>query len=239
VSKILDLYPQAWRDRYADELGALLEERPATLLDKLDLIHGAIDARRHPQVPGRNADPEKEIPMNVRLLGAMAAIGGIAWLIAIGSAYILPRNAFGDRDTSIAAIGLAFGIALTGVALGELGSRRGSTASAAVGHTIAVGSIVLGVMITGGWPLVILPLIAFPLVCVGAAIRGSRNGTMPGWLAVAFGIAAIGSYLGSFGIGTEAELGMALLGSIGLAALALAWVALSGHSAGSSEASPA
>jgi hypothetical protein len=239
MSAILRLYPRAWRERYEDELLVMLEEQPASLSDAVDLVRGAVDARLHPQVPRGDVIPEKETPMSTRPLGTLAAIGGIAWLIAILSTYVLPLDVGGYRDTSIAAVGLALGIALTGVALGELGSRRGSASSAITGHVVAVSSIILGALILGGWPWFILPLLGFPVLGFTAAVRGSRNEAMPGWLAFVFGLAAIGSIAGAFGVGTDTDLGLALLGSIGLAALVLAWAAISGQSSGSSEVSPA
>ena len=61
MSRFLRLYPTAWRERYGDELLALLQDQPATVTDHLDLIRGALDARLHPQVRGA-ATPDKEIP---------------------------------------------------------------------------------------------------------------------------------------------------------------------------------
>ena len=37
-------YPRWWRERYADEVLALLEDRPPSRRDRLDLARGAIDA---------------------------------------------------------------------------------------------------------------------------------------------------------------------------------------------------
>jgi hypothetical protein len=75
VSMLLRLYPRSWRDRYGDEVAALLDERRQGPLDALDLLLGALDAhlrgrrgriwhvrqdrtgparpRLHPIVPGR------------------------------------------------------------------------------------------------------------------------------------------------------------------------------------------
>ncbi len=76
MSSLLRLYPQAWRERYGDELLALLQDRPASLTDYLDLIRGALDARLHPQVRGA-ATPDKESSMNQRVLALSAAAGGV------------------------------------------------------------------------------------------------------------------------------------------------------------------
>jgi hypothetical protein len=58
MSRLVALYPAAWRARYGDEMEALLAAHPPTLADRLDLVRGALDARIHPQVPrrGRVAD---------------------------------------------------------------------------------------------------------------------------------------------------------------------------------------
>ena len=48
VTWILRLYPKAWRERYEDEMRMLLEEHEITLFTWLDLLLGALDARRDP-----------------------------------------------------------------------------------------------------------------------------------------------------------------------------------------------
>lgn len=45
--KLLRLYPGAWRERYAEEVAAILEERPATLRTLFDLLLGIMDAYLH------------------------------------------------------------------------------------------------------------------------------------------------------------------------------------------------
>ena len=64
----LRLYPHAWRRRYADEVGGLLEHRPPRLADVLDLARGALDARLHPSRPSR-------------LPGVSAITGGAIWTV--------------------------------------------------------------------------------------------------------------------------------------------------------------
>lgn len=44
MSMLLRLYPRSWRDRYGDEVAALLDERRQGPLDALDLLLGALDA---------------------------------------------------------------------------------------------------------------------------------------------------------------------------------------------------
>jgi hypothetical protein len=44
ADSLLRLYPRAWRDRYADELLAMVGDRPLQLRQIIDLVSGAIDA---------------------------------------------------------------------------------------------------------------------------------------------------------------------------------------------------
>lgn len=47
---LLRCYPAAWRERYADEFLALLEQRPPGIVQVLDIAGAAVDARLHPQL---------------------------------------------------------------------------------------------------------------------------------------------------------------------------------------------
>jgi len=51
------LYPQPWRERYASEMGALLEEDPPSPRGLLSLLGGALDAHLRPQAGWRAAIP--------------------------------------------------------------------------------------------------------------------------------------------------------------------------------------
>jgi hypothetical protein len=46
VSILARLYPRSWRERYGDELAALLDDRPPSPFDVADLLFGALDAQR-------------------------------------------------------------------------------------------------------------------------------------------------------------------------------------------------
>ena len=47
---MIQLYPRAWRERYGEEFGALLEESPASVRDVWDVALGVLDAWSFPQV---------------------------------------------------------------------------------------------------------------------------------------------------------------------------------------------
>jgi len=51
---LLRLYPAAWRERYGEEFGAVLDSQHASVGLVLDVISGAIDAHLYPQVFAQN-----------------------------------------------------------------------------------------------------------------------------------------------------------------------------------------
>ena len=65
----LRLYPRAWRDRYEEEVLAVLESGPPTPRLHADLARGALDAHVHPLAP--SGPPV-----------AAALVAGVAWILA-------------------------------------------------------------------------------------------------------------------------------------------------------------
>jgi hypothetical protein len=216
VPWLIRLYPAAWRERYGEEFVALLQSRPPTTRDRLDIVRGAIDARIHPQ-------RLQELPPRVasgvdRLLALAAVIGGAlltAWagIIVVAS----PRWGTGEQldDGLIAASYLAgfFGsliamAVLVGIAqryadeLGGAGIAGALLAAAAflliLGQASALGALVLplGTLLLGSglvrvipWPIVVLLVGA--TVAMTAAMFGfaGSNGQEVVWLSLglAFG----------------------------------------------------
>lgn len=93
MTRLIGLYPRRWRERYGDEFADLLEGRPASWSDRLDLLRGAVDAHRHPEL----VDPSAPAPLTAmapvsprrladlriaRRLGFAAMAGTILWLAA-------------------------------------------------------------------------------------------------------------------------------------------------------------
>src|SRR5579883_2503036 len=48
--RLLHFYPRAWRERYADEAAAVLEQRPASLRTIFDRRLGMLDAHLHSEL---------------------------------------------------------------------------------------------------------------------------------------------------------------------------------------------
>ena len=74
MSRLLRLYPAAWRDRYEAELVGTLQERPVGLTGSVDIVLGAIDAHLHPELIG--AAPHA---WTHRLPGLIATTAGLIW----------------------------------------------------------------------------------------------------------------------------------------------------------------
>lgn len=91
MSAVIRLYPQAWRDRYGDELDDLLAGRAIGFGGRLDLIRGALDAHRHPElVDPSMPDPSAAAPVSrqrfedlrvARRLGIGALVGAGFWIV--------------------------------------------------------------------------------------------------------------------------------------------------------------
>ena len=85
MTRLIGLYPRAWRTRYEDEFLALLSDRPPDVLDRLDIVRGAIDARLHPPAepaPAPIAPPVVRGPWPARA-GWLALTGSVLWIAAM------------------------------------------------------------------------------------------------------------------------------------------------------------
>jgi branched-subunit amino acid transport protein AzlD len=71
-ARLLRVYPRWWRDRYEDEVAAVMEARPPGMRARVDLLRGAFDAHLQGPEPGKTPR------------GAVVAslISGGAWTIA-------------------------------------------------------------------------------------------------------------------------------------------------------------
>lgn len=79
---LLQLYPQAWRERYGAEYLALLKETDLRWHDYLDSLSGAVDAHLHPEWVDARRFPMKQkrafqIAGNGALLSALLLIVGL------------------------------------------------------------------------------------------------------------------------------------------------------------------
>jgi hypothetical protein len=83
MSLLVRLYPASWRERYGDEMAAVLADRPPGPFDVADLLLGALDAHLHLRGLGNRSEHRKGIPMSLRLAGLVAIIGGALWTVVL------------------------------------------------------------------------------------------------------------------------------------------------------------
>lgn len=148
MSRWVEMYPVAWRDRYGDEMEWLLSQRPPGPGDVVDLARGAVDAHMHPQVPG-GSEPT---PWTHRLPGALAALGGALWVTATIAAI--------DRPFEPAPI---FGLALVLLVISVLGDYLHDV-RVPLGRGITAAVALIAAVLLVGWPLLIPLTLALVLL---------------------------------------------------------------------------
>lgn len=161
MSFLIRLYPAAWRARYEDEFLALLEERPVSPFDALDILLGALDARLRPRSLAIELAPRRSPSMNVRLAGLAAIVGGALILIAIPIVWLQPN--IPQEIASVLQIVIFLGVevallvALIGLSAAQ-GRRRPVMTWSAVVVPIGAGVVSLlgavGMTLRGDEPLV-------------------------------------------------------------------------------------
>jgi hypothetical protein len=184
MTRLVRLYPAAWRERYEVELKALLDERPPDVLDRLDIIRGAIDARLHPQ--GRHDPPEPAESLGgLRLAGSVATIGGVLWALASIGFYGAPYiNDLGYKDSGSVALVGATAAAVTGLAAVMIIRLMADRSVVLWGSAAAIALGAIGLALP--WPIV---LVGFFGAVIGTLLFGligtSRLG--PAYLLVGVG----------------------------------------------------
>ena len=82
-SRLLRLFPRAWRDRYGDEFSALLEDMGPSITGVVDVVLAAIRVRAIDLIASRRRRPVVGMPlggdpMAVRSLAFLALVAGVA-----------------------------------------------------------------------------------------------------------------------------------------------------------------
>ena len=168
MSRLVSLYPAPWRSRYEDEFLAVLESRPPTVTDRLDIVLGALDARLHPHVRGPERIPDRSgyLP----LLGF--ALFWIAMAIAVTGPVIV--DSYGSyRDAAAALPAFATSMLLLSVGLARIVARLPSEAGlAAVAGVLAMSFGPLWALVPWLLPFAILFLVGLFGLAVGARSAG-------------------------------------------------------------------
>ena len=175
---LLRAYPRWWRDRYGEEMAALLDARPPDLRARVDLVRGALDARL--RVPEPGARPWGAI--------AVALIAGAAWTI-IGVASVLGPSppdwpGYLQATLPVAVIGavavLGATLAVVRLAWPATGRSTELAVIAAVAAHVAWASALLIALLGGPYGAVTAiaqTLAAIATVAVGLVLM--RAGTHP------------------------------------------------------------
>ena len=86
MSRLVRLYPAAWRERYEPEFVELMATRPPGVADRIDIVRGALDAHLNPQVhhPGEVRPPAlaESDGRLARRLGFGTLAGAALWVVA-------------------------------------------------------------------------------------------------------------------------------------------------------------
>jgi hypothetical protein len=112
AQKLLRLYPRAFRERYEDEMLAMLEQRPLSFADTLNLLTSACDAHLHPHL-GTNgmAWSERMIQMFLTLRRSVLTIFcAYVGMILAGMAFqkLTEYDDFQEAARSSLVVGLSF-----------------------------------------------------------------------------------------------------------------------------------
>jgi hypothetical protein len=176
MSRLVVLYPPAWRDRYGAELLSLLSERPPNLLDRLDLVRGAVDARLHPELTPTGSGSRPPVTDGRR--GALLAIpGGLLWIAAgVGfyGAPIIP--ALGYKDTGSVVLLAVLGGLLSSLA--ALGVARVWPGRPAVLVNTAIAGLAGAILLAMPWPWLAA---GFYLVLIATILFGAMVARGIGW----------------------------------------------------------
>jgi drug/metabolite transporter (DMT)-like permease len=154
---LVRLYPQAWRERYGDELAAVLEDRPPGPFDVADLLLCALDAHLRLRGLGRRSERGKGIPMSLRLAGWAAVVAGGSWTLffAIAAASYANNASYGPAWIAVVLIaGLALLAALAGLSAFQFRDHSRLIWIAFLVPAIGIGIVLIGlatVLPIGGW----------------------------------------------------------------------------------------
>jgi hypothetical protein len=166
---LIRLYPRTWRERYGEEMAAVLEVRTPRNADRADLLRGALDAWIHPASPSLVPAAAALIGGGAWTLGAVAIVTqpvppdwpgyllDILWLALLAVGLLLVATIgcalrFGDTGGNAARIAIVASVvgyiawiaALAGIATGHAdGPILAAAQTLAMGGTLMVGLLLL------------------------------------------------------------------------------------------------
>jgi hypothetical protein len=202
VTALVRLYPRRWRDRYETEFLGLLEARPPSGRDRVDIVLGAIDARLHGEIPDQATGPAIG-RRPVRALAVVAAVAGAAWFAWMAVLLLLFKGWGSGQPQDLGVLaatpvvaGLAMAVVHAALAMIAGGTMRPDAVLVA-----SLTAVVFGLATFVGGPLLLAALIGSAVVATDGI-----GGGLPGWLRLAWiasvvaVIAAILAFIGGGGL---------------------------------------
>jgi hypothetical protein len=194
MNGLVRLYPPVWRERYESEFIELLQARPPTIVERLDIVRGAFDAHLHPQVAHRGeieppspvADDQLQL---ARRLGFSAVGGAALWIVAWVVATLGPVRYDDQGAYRDGAAAFPFLLAAVGLLAGGLGGQFVRLPRNARLARIGAGMALLFLLIWGVQPW--LYPAALPMVggLVILAFGAHRSGAWPAWTSASVALA--------------------------------------------------
>jgi hypothetical protein len=205
--RLLRLYPRAWRDRYEDEMLALLEVAAIGWRGRVDLVCGALDARVHAasRVPGVAAlmagalwtiagagvlaqPVPPDWPGHLSETLALGAVGILAGTVALIGCWARKSDRAGRHGAVVALLAVVTQfIWAVALAAGLVGFADSATLAA--GQALgAVGCLAIGLLLlrTGDEPIGLILVAVPPVLLFGWPVA---------WLALGLAWTAIGFIL--------------------------------------------
>jgi hypothetical protein len=197
VSRLVRLYPSAWRDRYEAEFVTLLRERAPSLPDRFDIVRSAMDAHLHPQVRWATGPAPSPTPLSegdarlARRLGFGTIAGAALWVSAwiVASLGPIRFDAEGSYRDGAAAFPFLLGAAglLAGGLGGQLVRLPRNARLARIGSGVAIPFLLLWAV--QPWLLwAAVPMIGGLVVL---AVGAHRSRAWPTWTSVSIILACL------------------------------------------------
>jgi hypothetical protein len=189
MTRLVRLYPRPWCDRYEAEVLDLLEQRPPSIRDAVDLVRGALDAHLHPQAE------RASILWTHRLPGLAILATGLFWVAAVATVRD-PAGTDADRFLGLAAMTVLLG--LPGDYLMRFGRR--------IAIAFGVGALGVILMFSTPWEVAVVIFLGVASLVLGgtltmAAIRAGL-GADTRWRLL------IGTVVAPLGVGVVVSMGM-------------------------------
>ena len=182
MTRLVALYPRAWRERYESEFLILVGERPPPLGDRLDTVRGALDAHLRPQVPGPERVSDR---FGFAALIGFAAVVLAAVVAANGPVRYDEMGMYRDGALALPLFLAATVLLSAGLYRVVVRLPNGEPATApGIGRIGGWTAIVAGPV----WSLMpwVWPLgLAFLLGILALAVAARRGGLWPAWSEVA------------------------------------------------------